>query len=374
MIRTDDNPPGPLDLMESARVKYTLALARLRRGPPELALLSLHGSIEDALRAYALRQHLAAANASFPQLLDTLAADPQALLNSTQADIIRRMHRLRARVAHGEQMTLAAETLDAYHRLVAQLLPHYGVLVVGPDDAAAAPTVSRGEAPTLPVRRRNDDVPAIPPRHNTDHGRTTTRLAAPPRERTAYPDDELAHYTARPRRAPSGYRSAGDDADAVRPRGLQFTQPWVLPLLILVSIFLIGAAITISLQQIRSVRSLVLATATTFVPVMPTSAPQASADARVDVLNPSPSVESLTPTPTLAPGLLVVGRNARVVTQIPLNIRTEPSLAANVALVLQPGTEVLVVDGPVVADGISWWQVRALNIEGWCAGEYLEAQ
>ncbi len=378
MTRSDETQPGPIDLLESARAKYSLALGRLRRGPPELALLSLHGSIEDALRGYALRHRLS--SESFPQLLNLLAADPQARLGANEANIILRMHRLRARVAHGEQITLAAETLDAYHRLIARLLPLFDVLVVGPEDAGATIPLARPtEAPTQP-RRRYDDVPAIPPRHDTDTGRTTTRMVRqPPRERTVYPDDDLAHYVARPRRGQSDYDRLGSVGGNSWQRSFQ-QQPWVLPLLIVVSLGLIIAAIAISFQQIRAVRSLPTAIPTSMAPAFNTPTVATQVQPTVDpALLPAPTapvvVASPTPEVPAAPGALVLGRNARVTSQIALNIRAQPGLnESQILLAIDPGTQVLLVEGPSVADGIDWWKVRVANIEGWCAGTYLQGE
>ncbi|NTV65726.1 MAG: SH3 domain-containing protein [Oscillochloris sp.] len=300
-------------------------------------------------------------------------------MSTAEAEIVRRMHRLRARVAHGEQITLAAGTLDAYHRLAARLLPHYDVLVVGPEDAAAAPPLARAEA-EVPPRRRFDDVEAIPPRHTPDGTRTTTRLRRPPpRERTVYPDDDLARYTGRPRRNQGDYAEL--DSGESQFERLQRTQPWLLPLLIIVSVFLIGAAISISLQQIRAARSISLATATAFAPAVTTISPVPSVNAGATVNNVVPTltttvVVSPTLTVTVAtpvPGVLAIGQGALVGTEIPLNLRERPGLDPNipVLMILNPGTEVLVVEGPTSADGLSWWKVRVANLEGWCAGDYL---
>jgi hypothetical protein len=382
MTRSDDSPPGPIELLESARAKYMLALGRVHHGPPELALLSLHGSLEDALRGYALRQRLAAAADPFPQLLDALAADSQAHLNPAEADIIRRMHRLRARVAHGEQLTLAVGTIDAYHRLAARLLPQFGVLVVGPEDAGAT-TMPQVEAESPPPRRHFDDVEPIPPRHGPDGGRPTTRLPRPPRERTVYPDDEPARYAARPRRGPAqpaqpgGFGPFESQIDRI-----QRAQPWLLPLLIIVSVLLIGAAVTISLQQIRAARALLTptATATTFVPVVTPVPPRPSADSGAQVNGVVPAMVTptvvATATPTATPGALAAGTNARVNSQIQLNLRERPGVDPTIPilLALDPGTEVLVVEGPTQTDGFSWWKVRVANIEGWCAGDYLQPE
>ncbi|NTW04163.1 MAG: SH3 domain-containing protein [Oscillochloris sp.] len=391
MTRTDDSMPGPLELMESARTKYTLALARLRRGPSELALLSLHGSLEDALRGQAVRRKLTGANESFPQLLDALVADEQTPLSAAEADGIRRMHTLRARVAHGEHLAVAEETIDAYQRLVARLLPRYGILVVGPEDTGEVVSPPRNPGETSPPRRRFDDVEPIPPRHAAERGRTTTKLERPPRERTAYPDDDMARYATRPpRKGPPErtYTGALGRFEAHIDRWQQMN-PWLLPLLIIISVFLIGAVISISLQQLREVHDRSVATASAFAPKIITASPQSSADIGVSVGNVAStpmapaastvgSAVTITPgaSPTARPGTLVIGGTARVSTEIPLNLRESPGTDPNipVLLILEPNTLVEVVDGPLQADGFTWWKVRAANSEGWCAGEYLEAR
>ncbi|NNJ12005.1 SH3 domain-containing protein [Chloroflexales bacterium ZM16-3] len=350
----------------------------MRHGPPELALLSLHGSIEDALRGHALRQRLPAAMEPFPQLVDTLTTDARTPLEVGEADAIRRMHRLRARVAHGEQIAVTAGTVDGYRRLAARLLPRYGVLVIGPEDEAGP------DAPDEPAppRRRPEDVEPIPPRHGPERGRTTTRLARPLRERSVYPDDEPARYSPRPRRGEDARTRMGV---AGRVDGLpdrwQRAQPWLLPLLIIVSIFLIGAAVSISLQQIRAVRALPtsIPAPSAFAPEITTAAPQASADPIESVNSVAPTAAAsleIKPTPSITPtaasGDLAVGRSARVNTEIPLNLRESPGTNTNIAMILEPDTLVTVVEGPIERDGFTWWKVRAANQEGWCAGEYLE--
>jgi hypothetical protein len=373
--------------MESARAKYTLAQGRLRRGPPELTLLSLHGSLEDALRGHALRQRLPAAVEPFPQLLDALTTDRQLPLSEAEAEGIRRMHRLRARVAHGEQIAVTATTIDAYHRLVARLLPRYGVMVVGVDDEGEAAALPRPGAEPAQPRRRLDDVEAIPPRHSTERGRTTSRLGSPPRERSVYPDDQLARYSARPRRKADARDLFGGDAGQASTRAdrWQRSQAWVLPLLIIVSIFLIGAAISISLQQLRAVQvAPTAAAATAFAPQITTVAPQPSPSPAQGVNGVQPQrapatvATSSAPTAQPVPGSLAVGRGARVSAEIslPLSLRDRPGTDPTIPILLglQPGTRVDVVGGPAQADGHTWWKVRIANIEGWCSGQYLEAQ
>jgi hypothetical protein len=157
----------------------------------------------------------------------------------------------------------------------------------------------------------------------------------------------------------------------------------VLPLLIIVSIFLIGAALWISLQQLRAVQGLPTpVAATAFAPQVTTVAPEPNPSAVQSVSSIPPqrtmSAAAMISTPTAqsSPGGLAVGRSARVVAEIPLNLRERPGTDPTIPILLslQLGTHVEVVDGPIQADGLSWWKVRAANQDGWCAGQYLEAQ
>lgn len=394
MTRTDDSSPSALDLIESARVKYQSAQARIRRGPPELALLSLHGSLEDALRSHALRRQLPAAYESFPQLLDGLVADRETPLTQAEAEGIRRMHKLRARVAHGEHITLAQETLDAYQRLVVRLLNRYGVQVIGPEDDPTRRDI------TAPMSR-DEDVP---------RARTTTRLKRdypaipPPRERSAYPDDQPARYSSRPRRRAyeeaeggargrSGYMGRSGSAPDLERMGGIFdffgrSQPWMLPLLIIVSIFLIGAAISIGLQQMRagSAQPTAIPTAAGLItqssgPVITTTGPISDTGVGTQPAAPQPTIAQpvVTAAPTVAAsGKLAPGQVAYVRAGIEgLNLRAQANANAQVIIGLAPGSEVEIIEGPVSAGGKDWWRVRARELEGmegWCAGEFLEVR
>ena len=56
-----------------------------------------------------------------------------------------------------------------------------------------------------------------------------------------------------------------------------------------------------------------------------------------------------------------------------LNLRLEPGLAAAILTEFPDGAVVMVVAGPVDADGIAWYQVvTAENAAGWCDGTYLQ--
>jgi hypothetical protein len=51
-----------------------------------------------------------------------------------------------------------------------------------------------------------------------------------------------------------------------------------------------------------------------------------------------------------------------------LNFRQQPSLSAAVVTCQLDGTRARVVDGPVTADGVTWWQLEGF---GWASAEFL---
>ncbi len=59
-----------------------------------------------------------------------------------------------------------------------------------------------------------------------------------------------------------------------------------------------------------------------------------------------------------------------------LALRAAPSSNPDVPIqtYLSGNTAVQVLDGPIEADGYTWWQVHAANQEDWCAGEFLEVR
>ncbi|WP_322487777.1 SH3 domain-containing protein [Chloroflexus sp.] len=335
---------NPLTLLESAREKYTLA--RARREVPELALLSIHGAIEDALRAHLLRINSPAALGPFAGVLAAMQALERVPLSAEEVDAVQRLHRLRGRIARGEHLVITGETLAAYQRLAVMLLPRYGV--------QALPT--------------------------TETERPRPRPTQPMRAQTALPDDEPVRVRLRDR------HTAYDEERRIRALGNRafnneetsrgpLVPGWVAPTLIIVSIFVIGLAIALSLQI----------PAPAVVPTAPAANPSpapaelaATAPPAITSAEPATTVvtePAATAAPLPSPERLAIGRMAIVSTEIPaLNVRAQPSIASAITLVLVPGTQVEIIDGPVEAEGRVWWQVRSAGIEGWCAGDFLQPQ
>jgi hypothetical protein len=134
------------------------------------------------------------------------------------------------------------------------------------------------------------------------------------------------------------------------------------PSLMIVLIFLIGATATVFLQQARSNQP------AAGVP------PTMTLTVQISTAGPDPA-----PTPTVPPvDGLAPGRTAFVRPNISggLALRAAPSSNPDVPIqtYLSGNTAVQVLDGPIEADGYTWWQVRTANQEGWCAGEFLEVR
>lgn len=334
---------NPLTLLESAREKYTLA--RARREVPELALLSIHGAIEDALRAHLLRINSPAALGPFAGVLAAMQALERVPLSAEEVDAVQRLHRLRGRIARGEHLAVTGETLAAYQRLAVMLLPRYG-------------------------------VQALPP---TETERPRPRPTQPMRAQTALPDDAPVRVRLRDRHTAYDeerrIRALGNRAfDEETSRG-PLVPGWVAPTLIIVSIFVIGLAIALSLQS--PAPAVVLTTPVGNPSPFPT---ELAATAPPAITSPEPATTvvtepAATAAPLPSPEGLAIGRTAIVSAEIPaLNVRAQPSIASVITLVLAPGTQVEIIGGPVEAEGRVWWQVRSAGIEGWCAGDFLQPQ
>lgn len=288
----------PAELIADGKSKFALSLSRMRQRQSELALLSLLGSLEDVLRAHLLLHRNPAAEQRFPDVLAALRDDPEQPLSIDEVAGMRRLHGLRLRIAQGESVTLAQDSLVAYQQFAAAILPRYGVPVAVPDATPLSTQLTR-----FPLERR---------------------------------------------RGPALWRRS---------------RIHLTPILIIVLIFIIGATATVVLQRSRTEPGVTVVADTPFVPQITTQAPQAP-----NVVVTEPSV--------IAAAILAPGKTAFVRPDVTggLALRAQPSGSAPIRLYLSGGTAVEVLNGPVEADGHQWWQVRAANQEGWCAGEFLEVR
>ncbi len=70
-------------------------------------------------------------------------------------------------------------------------------------------------------------------------------------------------------------------------------------------------------------------------------------------------------------GGIYIGATVYVATDS-LNVRSGPGTGYTIESTLSYGTEGYVIDGPVYANGYTWWQIEYLGgYVGWAAGEYL---
>jgi hypothetical protein len=104
----------------------------------------------------------------------------------------------------------------------------------------------------------------------------------------------------------------------------------------------------------------------------PTAAPQPTAAPTIAPTAAPTRTPAPTPAPT-APPVLAVGGRARVVNLngSPLRARESPGLTAVVGRIPE-GSEVTIREGPVEADGYTWWRVEAAEVSGWAAARSPE--
>ncbi len=149
--------------------------------------------------------------------------------------------------------------------------------------------------------------------------------------------------------------------DSVRRRG----RPRIRPVVTMTVVVLIVSATALAVWNLYQAGliaqpvspSVALAESVTATPLPPTPTP----------LPPTPT--PLPPTPTPTPPALQAGGRAVVVNvgNSALRLRAAPGLQARVVATIPAGREVVLLEGPVVADGYTWWQVEAGRQRGWCA-------
>lgn len=153
-----DSEKAPIDLLNSSKKKFTLGQARLRRGQIELMLLSLYGSLEDGLRAYALLHGYASARSDWSTLLLSLAEDTNSPLSQGEYERLQHIAHLRNQIVQGDTVTVTEESAISGQQFACTLLRRYGVLVVAtelttlPSSAREAASQS-GKRPVQPWER-----------------------------------------------------------------------------------------------------------------------------------------------------------------------------------------------------------------------------
>lgn len=71
--------------------------------------------------------------------------------------------------------------------------------------------------------------------------------------------------------------------------------------------------------------------------------------------------------PDTAPSRLTIGEQGRVLTGNPNNVREQPSRESLIVGKIPSEAVFTVLDGPICADGVSWWQVDYEGLVGWTA-------
>lgn len=102
-----------------------------------------------------------------------------------------------------------------------------------------------------------------------------------------------------------------------------------------------------------------------------------TAGSPIIVTTPPPGVATQPPgvtTPPAAGGELAIGATVVVTGSggTGVNFRAEPSTESDIIDVLLDGTELTVVDGPLDAEGYTWWQVEGVAGTGWLVQDYLQ--
>lgn len=108
-----------------------------------------------------------------------------------------------------------------------------------------------------------------------------------------------------------------------------------------------------------------------------TPPPPLVAHVKADEVAPASAPERPTQaTPATAAPAIAVGAAARVddTDGAPLRARATPSREAAILARFEEDTVVEVIDGPVEAEGLTWWRVRGAAGEGWCAANFLAPQ
>jgi len=83
----------------------------------------------------------------------------------------------------------------------------------------------------------------------------------------------------------------------------------------------------------------------------------------------TPIFPTPTPPPTEAPAVLQVGADAQIVNieGSVLRGREQPSLKASAIVAFKSGARVRILEGPVEADGFTWWKIEGESGTGWSA-------
>jgi hypothetical protein len=98
----------------------------------------------------------------------------------------------------------------------------------------------------------------------------------------------------------------------------------------------------------------------------PTPTPPPTIVPRASIATP---ITAPTPVPEPTAPILQPGAQARVVNvgEAALLVRGQPGTGQPVQARFPEGTQVTITEGPVEADGYTWWRIEADNVSGWSA-------
>jgi hypothetical protein len=106
----------------------------------------------------------------------------------------------------------------------------------------------------------------------------------------------------------------------------------------------------------------------------PTATPALALAAATRLPTRTPIFPTPTPIPTAAPAVLQVGASAQVVNieGSVLRGRQQPNLKAAATAAFKSGARVRILEGPVEADGFTWWRIEGESGTGWSAQQSKE--
>lgn len=153
--------------------------------------------------------------------------------------------------------------------------------------------------------------------------------------------------------------------------------PWALLAILVGIIIILCVALILIVKAIRNkdgegtptvqpTATVSVAATSTLALFVPTEPPAATPTDTVALPIDTPTAAVYT---EIAPGATVVVQNTG---SGGLNLRQEPSTAAQRLGNVKDGAELVVVEGPEEASGYTWWKVRAADgTEGWAAANWL---
>jgi hypothetical protein len=105
----------------------------------------------------------------------------------------------------------------------------------------------------------------------------------------------------------------------------------------------------------------------------PTSAPASALAVATRLPTRTPIFPTPTLEPTATPAVLQIGASAQVVnTEGTLRGRKQPNLKAAAITAFKAGERVRILEGPIEADGFTWWKIEGERGAGWSAQQSKE--